>query len=451
MTNPYYNHSDSIPLAQTRGTSAAIRSEFDLVQAGFASVSADISAISAALGVGTTSVETSLAAGLTTDIGNGYGSFLNLTGSATITSFGSHYTGAKFIRSSGTIVLTNSASLICPGNQNITLNAGDIFIATPIGNPASGWLVRDVRRMSSILVDDDAVRQSGSYANPSWITSLAFSKIAGLPTTAAGYGITDVITTATIGSQSVNYAASAGTAASATTATSAGSATTATTASNLSGGVAGSVPYQSGAGATAMVPAGSSGSFLTSQGAAAPTWTFPPIGLNGVQVFTSSGTFTVPAGITKVKVWVVGGGGTGGPTSSYGCGATGGGGGGAGGVGQAFISGLTPGANITVTVAPGASGSASSFGAYATATGGGPGATPGVGANGGFTTSGATNYVIGGAVLPGTQGVPGGAATGVGGSGAVNTLFAGHGYGGSGGSNGGGGVGGGGGLVIVEY
>lgn len=35
---------------------------------------------------------------------------------------------------------------------------------------------------------------SGSYANPSWITSLAYSKITGLPTTASGYGITDVYT-----------------------------------------------------------------------------------------------------------------------------------------------------------------------------------------------------------------------------------------------------------------
>lgn len=35
---------------------------------------------------------------------------------------------------------------------------------------------------------------SGSYANPSFITSLAFSKITGLPTTLAGYGITNAYT-----------------------------------------------------------------------------------------------------------------------------------------------------------------------------------------------------------------------------------------------------------------
>lgn len=37
------------------------------------------------------------------------------------------------------------------------------------------------------------VMTSGSYANPSWITSLAWSKISGTPTTLSGYGITDAV------------------------------------------------------------------------------------------------------------------------------------------------------------------------------------------------------------------------------------------------------------------
>lgn len=37
------------------------------------------------------------------------------------------------------------------------------------------------------------VLTSGSYANPTWITSLAWGKISGTPTTIAGYGITDPI------------------------------------------------------------------------------------------------------------------------------------------------------------------------------------------------------------------------------------------------------------------
>ncbi|MGE5452421.1 MAG: tail fiber protein [Acidobacteriota bacterium] len=60
-----------------------------------------------------------------------------------------------------------------------------------------------------------------------------------------------------------------GSAGSATTAT---SATSATTATNIAGGAAGAVPYQSGAGATALLAAGTSGQILKSNGAAAPAW-----------------------------------------------------------------------------------------------------------------------------------------------------------------------------------
>jgi hypothetical protein len=42
------------------------------------------------------------------------------------------------------------------------------------------------------------VLTSGSYGNPSWITSLAWSKISTTPTTLSGYGITDAITAAAV-------------------------------------------------------------------------------------------------------------------------------------------------------------------------------------------------------------------------------------------------------------
>ena len=97
----------------------------------------------------------------------------------------------------------------------------------------------------------------------------------------------------------------------------------------------------------------------------------------GIQVFTSGGTFTVPAGITAVKVTVFGGGGGG----SYMVSITRGQNGGHGGVGTAIISGLTSGASITVTIGSGGNGGistavygvaggTSSFGSYASSTGG---------------------------------------------------------------------------------
>ena len=56
------------------------------------------------------------------------------------------------------------------------------------------------------------------------------------------------------------------------TATLSGNATTATTATNIAGGAAGTIPYNSAAGTTAQLAAGTSGQVLRSNGAGAPTW-----------------------------------------------------------------------------------------------------------------------------------------------------------------------------------
>ena len=78
----------------------------------------------------------------------------------------------------------------------------------------------------------------------------------------------------------------------AATATTAGSATTSTTATNLAGGATGSVPYQTGAGATGFLAVGSNGQVLTLAGGV-PTWATPTVGT----VTSVSGTGTV-SGIT---------------------------------------------------------------------------------------------------------------------------------------------------------
>lgn len=96
------------------------------------------------------------------------------------------------------------------------------------------------------------------------------------------------------------------------------------------------------------------------------------------QIYTTNGTFTVPAGVTKVAVLIVGGGGGGGT------GGFSGGGGGAGGVRYFDNYTTTPGENITVTVGAGGAaatgdndkgdnGQASVFGIYTSAGGGGGG------------------------------------------------------------------------------
>jgi len=83
---------------------------------------------------------------------------------------------------------------------------------------------------------------------------------------------------------------------------SAGSATTATTATNLAGGVAGAVPYQSGAGATGFSAAGPSGQPVVSGGTGAPTfrpYTLPASDGSANQVLQTNGlgalSFATPA------------------------------------------------------------------------------------------------------------------------------------------------------------
>jgi hypothetical protein len=87
--------------------------------------------------VGTFGAEVPLPAAATTDLGSVPGHNVNITGTATITSFG---TSAQTVApiyigrfSSSGVVLTQSASLILPGGNNITTTAGDAFIAEYFG------------------------------------------------------------------------------------------------------------------------------------------------------------------------------------------------------------------------------------------------------------------------------------------------------------------------------
>ena len=151
------------------------------------------------------------------------------------------------------------------------------------------------------------------------------------------------------------------------------------------------------------------------------------------QIFTSSGTWTAPTGVTKAQVLIVSGGGSGGATSyNQGIGF-----GGMGGSQYTAQFTVTPGTGYTVTVgaggaattgssnyANGNNGSASAFGSTSIAGGNGGFAS---GATGGYEggTSGNNSYLQGGArVTLGTAGNAAAANTGGGGSGAQNNSGA---------------------------
>jgi hypothetical protein len=120
---------------------------------------------------------------------------------------------------------------------------------------------------------------------------------------------------------------------------------------------------------------------------------------NNKQVFTSSGTFNVPAGVSRVKVTVIAAGGNAGNGSSGN--GTDGGSGGAGGYIVDYVA-VTPGGTATVTVGTNAGTRTSSFAGSTTitATGGnngtnGSGSEGITGVSGASTIFGVTNYMSG--------------------------------------------------------
>jgi hypothetical protein len=146
---------------------------------------------------------------------------------------------------------------------------------------------------------------------------------------------------------------------------------------------------------TAVAP-GATGNLLTSTGSAWASSAPPAAGFNSVAVFTSSGTWSVPTGITKAKVTVTGGGGgvsgrTGGSAS-----------GSAGGTAIKIVS--LSGSSATITIGAGgtsgATGGDSSF-VYSATT---------VTGNGGVGTTAAT--LLGGGASGGDINNPGGDGVG---------------------------------------
>jgi|SRR5215471_913013 len=220
----------------------------------------------------------------------------------------------------------------------------------------------------------------------------------------------------------------------------------------------------------------SSGSTTVQTSAAASgTLTLPAatgtlaLGTPNKQIFTGNGTFTIPAGVTAVKVSVTGGGGGGGGSTA----GTAGGGGGGGATAIKWLTGLTPGNTIAVTVGGGGGSNSNATGgsggnstiasgtqSITTVTGGGGGGgtnskTPG---SGGTATNGDINSVGGDGTfgLSGSQGGTGGASLfggGARGALAFTGVNAGNYGGGGGGSEAGpfGGGTGGGGIVVFEW
>lgn len=132
---------------------------------------------------------------------------------------GTSYNGssAVTIANTGVLSLTGTANQVA-----VSASTGNITLSLPA--------TINVNTSGNAATVTNGVYTTGSYADPSWITSLAGSKITG------------------------NISGNAG------------------TATSLAGGAASQIPYQSAAGTTSFIPNGTAGQVLVSAGAGAPAW-----------------------------------------------------------------------------------------------------------------------------------------------------------------------------------
>lgn len=103
-----------------------------------------------------------LASASTTSIGAQVSPFVEITGTTTITSFGTTYRGPRFLRFTGVLTLThNATTLNLPGAANITTAAGDTCLAVP-NFAGNGWNVVQYQLAAGGVVGTVAIANGGT-------------------------------------------------------------------------------------------------------------------------------------------------------------------------------------------------------------------------------------------------------------------------------------------------
>ena len=225
------------------------------------------------------------------------GAGTGLTGTAASLSIGGNAATATTATTSGSV--TNSLTFnnagsggasgsTFNGSAALTVSYNTVGAPSTTGTGASGtWSIGITGNAGTVT---NGVYTSGSYSNPTWITSILGSIVSGAVATATtATNVTGGLagsllyqsaasTTTTLALGTSGYVLTAGATAPqyvAQSTLSVGSATTATTSTNLAGGVAGAIPWQSAASTTGFTAAGTTGQVLTSNGTSVPTWTTP--------------------------------------------------------------------------------------------------------------------------------------------------------------------------------
>ena len=159
------------------------------------------------LGAGTGTIASST----TTDLGTVVNPAMSVTGTTTITSFGTTALigSIKFLNFTGALTLTyNATSLIIPGGLNITTAAGDTAIAVALGsgnwrvvsyNPATGNALSSGSTFTGAVYFDSVLSPTVGANTNNWAPSGIAAANAIRVTCSAAYNITGILASATDG------------------------------------------------------------------------------------------------------------------------------------------------------------------------------------------------------------------------------------------------------------
>jgi hypothetical protein len=328
MSNPFYNHNDGVPIAQTRGVSSTMRAEFDLIQTGFGLLPTLVSLYTnltyavdgGAVNAMTASVNAAVIAyadGMSIDV-----KISNSTTSVTPTLNVNSIGAATITRNDGTALVSGDilTGTICTFKYNSTTSTWQCMNALAQVNPKLTGIVNGASATSVSVPTaalGDSTTKAASTAYAMTMQSPAFSGTPTVPTAAAGTSTTQVASTAFVQGVAMtaalpNQAGNAG-AVVQTNGTTASWSSVGTTGQMLTSAGTGAftwtlpIPLQAGNAGTILTTngttsawsaAGSTGQILLSGGATAPTWL--SAGTSG-QVLSSAGAGASPVFIDQPK------------------------------------------------------------------------------------------------------------------------------------------------------
>jgi hypothetical protein len=117
------------------------------------------------------------------DIGGQNTVAVEITGTTNITSFSTNYNSPRFLRFTGILTLTNSATLALPGGVDITTAAGDTCIALP-NQAGTGWNVYVYIRASGAITIVPTAVNGTDGTNKTYVDNAIATAVAGAVATA---------------------------------------------------------------------------------------------------------------------------------------------------------------------------------------------------------------------------------------------------------------------------